>query len=99
MEHCIIDWEIHTLRKEPYIIKTDYDYDKIVNRGYKYKYTSNELPTIGRDIIGYDKELNKYKCYRSRSYSNDIIIWKDSITTEPIDVNILIWKYEEILWI
>lgn len=97
MEKCIIEWEIYMSTQKPYKIKTEYDFDKYFNLDYKL--IRDELPIIGKDVVGYDIEGNQYNCYRSKSFSNDLIIWKNSITTEQIDVNIVLWKYEEILWV
>lgn len=98
MIKSFIKREFWGLGKKPKIkIQTEIEY-------YKNYYSdlisiNDELPKKGKDIIGFDTKGDKYYCYRCNCINENCIEWRDSITGGQLLVEIVLWEYDENMWI
>lgn len=94
----IVNWELWQKIQKPKKIETEIKFNR-QNSFEGFSLISKILPIKGKEIIGFDSEGNMYNCYM---ISNDegIIKWVDSYKQNILNVDIIIWKYDDIyLWI
>lgn len=90
----IVNWELWQKIQKPRKIETKINFSPTVSLT-DFSLTKDKLPKKGKEIIGFDSEGNMYNCYMV-SFENGLITWVDSYKQKTLDVNILIWKYDDI---
>lgn len=90
----IVNWELWQKIQKPRKIETKINFRPKVNLT-DFSLTKDKLPKKGKEIIGFDSEGNMYNCYMV-SFENGLITWVDSYKQKTLDVNIFIWKYDDI---
>jgi hypothetical protein len=95
----IVNWELWQKIQKPRKIETEINFSSRVNLT-DFTLTKDKLPKKGKEIIGFDSEGNMYNCYMVGYDDLNIIQWVDSYKQKQLNVDILIWRYDDTyLWV
>jgi len=84
----IVNWELWQKTQEPRKIDTEYKSHTEPDFS-EFKLTENEKPKKHKNVLGVDSDAIVRFCYL-----NESSLWVDSVSEKILNVNILIWKYD-----
>lgn len=96
----IVNWELWQKLQKPKKIETEIKVNTKFNLE-DFFLTKDKLPVKGKDVIAFDVKGDIYNCYLSNCKEDiNCTVWLDSRTHKNLNINVLIWKYDEtFLWI